>query len=70
MALASTFNDHMILVGCGHLGYRVVIILHEMYKDVVVIDSDPRADLIEIVRALGIPVIQDDATREVILEAS
>ena len=70
MAVASTYNDHVVLVGLGHLGYRVVMKLHELDEDVVVIEMNPKADLVNAVRRLGIPVIEDDATRDAILEAA
>jgi phosphoglycerate dehydrogenase-like enzyme len=37
MAVASTYNKHTVLVGLGHLGYRVVQKLHEMEENVVVV---------------------------------
>lgn len=70
MAVASTFNNHVILVGLGHLGYRVVRNLHQMDQDVVVIEINPKADLAANVRALGIPVLQDDGKRESSLESA
>lgn len=70
MAVASTFNNHVILIGLGHLGYRVVRNLHEMNQEVVAVELNPKADLVHAVKALDIPVIQDDATREAALEAA
>jgi voltage-gated potassium channel len=70
MAVASTFNDHIILVGLGHLGFRVVRDLHRMDQDVVVLELNPKADLVSSVKQMDIPVIQDDATREPALEAA
>jgi voltage-gated potassium channel len=70
MAVASTFTKHTILVGLGHLGYRVVELLHARQEDVVVIESKPSAQMISAVQAMKIPVIQEDATRPVILEAA
>jgi voltage-gated potassium channel len=70
MAVASTFNRHIILVGLGHLGFRVARDLHRMEQDVVVIELNPKADLVASVKQMGIPVIQDDATREPSLEAA
>jgi len=64
IAVASTLNNHIILVGLGHLGFRVADELQHMDQDIVIIEANPRADLINNVKALGIPVIQDDATRE------
>ncbi len=70
MAVASTFSNHTILVGLGHLGYRVVEQLHAMQERVVVIELKPTAELISSVQGIGIPVIQDDATRPATLEAA
>ena len=70
MAVASTFTNHVILVGLGHLGFRVVRYLHEMDQEVVVVEKNPRADLLNSVRQMDIPVIEDDASREITLDAS
>jgi Trk K+ transport system NAD-binding subunit len=70
MALASTFRNHVVLVGLGHLGYRVAHHLHSMQQNVVVVDNHPQVDLVSTIRDLGIPVIVDDATREEILVAA
>ncbi len=70
MAVASTLNKHNILIGLGHLGYRVVQKLYEMGESVVVIELNPSADEFSAVQKMGIPVIEADATRAVALEAA
>jgi voltage-gated potassium channel len=72
MAVASTFTDHLVLVGLGHLGYRVAKNLHDMDEDVVIIELDipSKTDLVASVRQMGIPVIEDDATRDSALQAA
>ncbi len=70
MAVASTFNKHIVLIGIGHLGYRVVEKLHEMEESVVVVELNPSADLTAEVQKMGIPIIHDDATRPVALETA
>jgi Trk K+ transport system NAD-binding subunit len=70
MAVASTFNNHILLIGLGHLGFRIVRDLHEMDQEVVVVELNPNADLVASVKALGISVIEDDARREITLEAA
>ncbi len=70
MAVASTFNQHVILVGLGHLGFRVAHQLHSLDLDVVVVDINPKTDLVNSVRDLGIPVLNDDSTREAALVAA
>ncbi len=67
IAVASTLNKHHILVGLGHLGFRVVQELHEMGEQVAVVELDPKADLAAAVQRLGVPVVSGDATREATL---
>jgi Trk K+ transport system NAD-binding subunit len=67
IAVASTLNNHHILVGLGHLGFRVVQQLHEMGEQVAVVELDPKADLTAAVQKMGVPVISGDASREITL---
>jgi voltage-gated potassium channel len=70
MAVASTYSKHTILVGLGHLGFRVVEELHAMQENVVVIEQKPSAQMVSTVQDMRIPVIQDDAARPATLEAA
>jgi len=70
MAIASTLHKHVVLVGLGHLGYRVVLKLHEMGEQLAVIELNANADTANAARNLGIAVIHDDATRPAALEAA
>ncbi len=70
MAVASTLRNHVILVGLGHLGYRIALKLHEMGEQVAAIEFNADTDTLNAVRDLGIPVIHDDATRPTALEAA
>lgn len=70
MAVASTMQDHIILIGLGHLGYRVALKLHEMGEVLAVIEFKADADTVNVVKRMGIPVIHDDATRPSILESA
>lgn len=70
MAVASTFQDHIVLVGLGHLGFRVTQKLYELDRDVAVIELNPDEDLIVETQAMGIPVLQDDARREAALQGA
>lgn len=70
MAVASTFNRHIVLIGLGHLGYRVVKYLHELDQDVVVIELQPKTEMVALVKRMGIPVIEDDGTRESSLDSA
>jgi len=70
MAVASTMQNHILLVGLGHLGYRVALKLHEMGETLVIIELKTDADTSNAAKQLGIPVIHDDATRPAILESA
>lgn len=70
MAVASTLENHIVLVGLGHLGYRIVEALYEMGKEVAVIELDPAVDAFKAVQKMGAPVIQEDGTRSAALEAA
>jgi len=70
MAVASTYTNHIILIGLGHLGYRVVKNLYELGQDVVVIEAKPKADLLSGIQTMNITILEDDGTREKVLEAA
>lgn len=70
MAVASTLNKHIILVGLGHLGYRIVQKLCDMGRDVAVIELNPSIDTFRAVQKMDVAVIQDDGTRVAALEAA
>ncbi|MFJ8433403.1 NAD-binding protein [Kitasatospora sp. NPDC094019] len=53
-------RDHVIVVGLGNVGTRVVEQLHGLGVPLVGLESDPQARGISAVRALGVPVVVDD----------
>ncbi len=70
MAVASTINNHVVLVGLGHLGYRVIVKLRELDQDVVAVEIAPKIELSNAIQKLDVPLIHDDATREDVLMAT
>jgi Trk K+ transport system NAD-binding subunit len=50
-------GDHVIVVGLGNVGTRVVGQLHDLGFDVACVDDDPNARGIPMARKLGLPVI-------------
>jgi voltage-gated potassium channel len=70
MAVASTLSNHIVLVGLGHLGFRVVTHLKQLDEDVLVIELNPKADLRLAIDRLDVPFIEDDASREVVLRSA
>lgn len=59
-AIASTYRNHIIVFGAGHVGLRVVIHLVEMGCEVVVIDNDPDDGVSETLEPLHVPIIIGD----------
>lgn len=70
MAVASTMNRHIVLIGLGHLGYRVAQRLHEMGEQVVVVELNLGTPTALAAREAGIPVIHADARHPGSLEGA
>jgi Trk K+ transport system NAD-binding subunit len=70
MAVASTYEGHILLVGLGHLGYRVAQSLAEMDREVVGIELNADEPFVARVQALGVPVVVDDASEERVLRGA
>jgi Trk K+ transport system NAD-binding subunit len=70
MAVASTMNNHIVLVGLGHLGYRVAQKLHEMGENVAVLEMNLGTHTTAAAREMGIPIIQGDARQPGSLEGA
>ena len=70
MAVASTMNKHIVLVGLGHLGYRVAQRLHEMGENVVAIELNAGTHTTVAAREMGISVIHADARHTSALEGA
>jgi voltage-gated potassium channel len=63
VAMASTYDNHVIVCGIGRVGYRVILELLKYGRDVVAIEQNPDGRFVEKARGLGIPVIIADARR-------
>lgn len=59
-ALASTYRNHVIVFGAGHVGLRVIRALVEMGVEVVVIDNDPDEGVEEVLIGSKTPLITGD----------
>ena len=67
MCVASTYSDHIILCGLGRIGWRILEQLQRAGEDVVVIEKNPEAHFVKDARAMGVPVVIADATRDAVL---
>jgi Trk K+ transport system NAD-binding subunit len=62
--------NHVVVVGLGHVGTRVIRDLTNRGAEVVAIERDTSALGIEVARELGIPVIIGEAGRSEVLDAA
>jgi Trk K+ transport system NAD-binding subunit len=62
---ASTYRDHVVICGIGHLGFRVLQQLAAAGAAVVAVEKDPEARFLAQAKAAGVPVLirdmKDDA---------
>ncbi|MER5310808.1 NAD-binding protein [Streptomyces sp. NPDC002773] len=61
---------HVVLLGLGRVGTRVLVQLHELGVPVVCVEDDPDARGVAHARTLRVPVVLGDVTQEGVLEAA
>ena len=67
MAVADTYADHIIIIGLGHLGFRIAYALHDLGVAFVIIEKDPEADLVAQAQSWNVPIIRGDALKQATL---
>ena len=65
--MAETYRDHIVLIGLGHVGFRVLDELLGRGRQVIAVESSDRGQFVEEARARGVPLIIGDARRESLL---
>ncbi|WNZ14508.1 NAD-binding protein [Streptomyces sp. 11x1] len=63
-------SGHVVLLGLGKIGTRVLARLRELHIPVVCVEEDPEARGLAEARRLRVPVILGDVTQEGVLEAA
>ncbi|MFF3461754.1 NAD-binding protein [Streptomyces sp. NPDC002619] len=63
-------GGHVVLLGLGKIGTRVLTRLRELHIPVVCVEADPEARGLATARRLGVPVVLGDVTQEGVLEAA
>ncbi|MDT0447067.1 potassium channel family protein [Streptomyces johnsoniae] len=63
-------SGHVVLLGLGKIGTRVLTQLRELDIPVVCVEEDPEARGIATARRLGVPVVLGDVTQEGVLESA
>jgi Trk K+ transport system NAD-binding subunit len=62
--LRGPIREHVVVIGLGNVGTRVIQHLHTLGVDVVAVDRTDQARGATLARELGIPLILGDASRE------
>ncbi|MEU5209149.1 NAD-binding protein [Streptomyces sp. NPDC020742] len=65
---AEDLTDHIVLVGLGKIGTRVLAQLRTTEHHVVVIERDPHARGVALARDLGVPLLLEDAVAPGVLD--
>jgi len=68
LAVASTYRNHVILIGIGHVGLRIARTLTEMGFEVVAVDLDVDPDSKYVLDQLGVPLVLGDARQITTIE--
>ena len=63
-------GGHVVLLGLGKIGTRVLMRLRELNIPVVCVESDPEARGLATARRLRVPVVLGDVTQEGVLESA
>jgi Trk K+ transport system NAD-binding subunit len=69
-AVPTQLGDHVVVVGLGNVGTRVVRQLRDLGISVVTIENDENARGVSTMRRLNVPIVFGDATREDTLRAA
>lgn len=65
--MAETYRDHIVLIGLGHVGFRVLGELLARNRQVIVVENRDEGQFVEEARARGVPLVIGDARRESLL---
>jgi CPA2 family monovalent cation:H+ antiporter-2 len=61
-------RNHVVIAGCGRVGFQIAQVLKRLDLQFVVIDLDQRR--VEQAKAEGMPVVYGDASQEIVLDAA
>lgn len=67
-AIVETYRNHVIVLGAGHVGLRVIRQLHNLNVEVVTIDNDPYSGVPEELKEMGVQLFTDDGLNPSVLE--
>ncbi len=67
VVLASTYSNHIILCGLGHVGFRIAQELHQLGEDFVCVAHESK--FTEQIKRLDVPVLLGDARDELLMDS-
>ena len=67
-AVASTYRNHIIVLGSGHVGMRVIFVMAQMGLDIIVIDDAPDPGVEDALSKMDIPLLIADGRLPATLE--
>jgi Trk K+ transport system NAD-binding subunit len=67
VAVAATYSNHIVIVGMGHLGFRVARALQEIGESFVLIEQNPEAELLSYAHDWNVPIIRGDSLKHEVL---
>ena len=67
-AIVETYRNHVIVLGAGHVGLRVIRQLYTLGVEVVAIDNKPYSGVPEELKQMEIPLFIDDGLNPIILQ--
>lgn len=65
--MAEIYRDHIVLIGLGHVGFRVLGELLGRGRQVIAVEALDHGQFVEEARARGVPLVIGDARRESLL---
>jgi Trk K+ transport system NAD-binding subunit len=66
--VASLYRNHIIVVGVGRVGYRIIKALVEQREAVVAVERQAESEFLDVVHDLGVPVVTGNARQAKTLE--
>ncbi len=67
IAVAETYSNHIVIIGMGHLGFRVAQALHHIGENFVIVEQNPQAALISHAHDWKVPVVPGDSLKHEVL---
>ena len=66
--LASMYRNHVVVVGVGRVGYRIIQGLKALKEPVVAVENNPEAELAKELRAQNVPILVGNGRHAKVLE--